>query len=232
MTKTLRRDLAEWSHLRALVRRAGGGTTVGCAERGGGGRAEGTDLEAGARTGNRGRWATTRARRHSRLALGVRFELAWPVISRHVVSRAVAKSARTWRRFSLSAPLPEALCTPMAAGAERAGFEEFVAPNGNKKLRCRLTGHEIADRPEAIEAHLASRRYRIAAAKVPKESVAEWEKHYIVPSKNGGHGRGVLYCTLTRTHLNAVKEELEAHIQGRRYKAALGACRCVSADGD
>lgn len=119
----------------------------------------------------------------------------------------------------------------MAAAAARDGFEAFVAPNGAKKLRCRLTGHELADRPDAIEAHLASRRYRNAAARVPAEAMREYEKHFIVPSKNGGHGRGVLYCTLTRTHLNAVRDELEAHIAGRRYRAALGTQPAVRTRG-
>lgn len=105
---------------------------------------------------------------------------------------------------------------------QRSGFEAFEAPNGSKKLRCKLTGHEFPDRQEALDAHLKSRRYLIAAARVPPDEVNTYAQHYIVPSKGGGHGRGVLYCTLTKTHLNAVKEELDAHVHGRRYQAALG----------
>ena len=115
---------------------------------------------------------------------------------------------------------------------ERSAFEAFEAPNGTKKLRCRLTGHEILDRPDAISAHLSSRRYRLASAKVSDNALATYAEHYIVPSKGGGHGRGVLYCTLTKTHLNAVKEELDAHIQGRRYKTALGAYTVCLQRGD
>lgn len=104
----------------------------------------------------------------------------------------------------------------------RQGFESFTSLNGKRKLRCLLTGHEILDDPKQIEAHLSSRKYRLARGKLPDDTLKSYEEKFIVPSKGGGYGKGVLYCTLTKTHLNAVKEEIDDHINGRRYKAALG----------
>eukprot|EP00961_Rhodomonas_salina_P187944 2536624-Rhodomonas_salina.2 len=94
------------------------------------------------------------------------------------------------------------------------------------KCRCKVTGHEMKPLKDVVEvsagvrgrelAHLNGKRYKKEKAKRAAEKY-DFEKYApdIVQSRKDPRK---LFCHLTKTVLNKVPEELELHVNGRRFK--------------
>jgi hypothetical protein len=84
-----------------------------------------------------------------------------------------------------------------------------------KKLHCVWTGHDLLPNLDKLKTHVATSRFT-TAKKSSQVDLSQYQ--HIVPHKRSAHR---CYCLLTRRELNKNREEIEKHINGRRYKAAL-----------
>eukprot|EP01134_Creolimax_fragrantissima_P007620 CFRG7620T1 len=107
-------------------------------------------------------------------------------------------------------PLPEEVKTWLE---EHANVFE-VLPTG--KLQCKVTKHELPGRIDLIEMHLNTRKY-ILASKRAAVVIPDKYKDIIVTNekKNKQH---MLFCVLTRRSFMRTPEELDTHLNGRRFK--------------
>lgn len=101
----------------------------------------------------------------------------------------------------------------------------------NGKIRCTLTGTDLPPKIEVLEAFWSGRTYR-AALKRRAESwdLSKYAPH-IIPHKSLATK---VYCRRTKRILNKDKDEIERHMQGRRFKFALSQWKPkpVPADGE
>mmetsp|Transcript_5423 Transcript_5423/g.7621 ORF Transcript_5423/g.7621 Transcript_5423/m.7621 type:complete len:241 (-) Transcript_5423:45-767(-) len=84
------------------------------------------------------------------------------------------------------------------------------------KIRSKTTKHEMPARLDVIEQYANSAKYKKAL---------EWYQHdfnqyqpWIIPHKR--HPKR-LFCTLTRRDINKIPAEVQAHVNGKKYKLAL-----------
>ena len=71
----------------------------------------------------------------------------------------------------------------------------------------------------ALQKHFQGRKYQRKRAKfVPAFDYAQYEP-YLVPHRH--NPKHQLYCTLTKCYVNRQPKEVLAHVEGRRYRAAL-----------
>ena len=66
-----------------------------------------------------------------------------------------------------------------------------------------------------LEQYVASQGYQLNRRRNLEVDFSKYEKLGIVPHKRTPKTR--LYCTVTKQPLNKLEEEVENHIQGRRY---------------
>jgi hypothetical protein len=87
------------------------------------------------------------------------------------------------------------------------------------KYRCKLTGHEMLPQQAVVEAHLKGKKYSKAKA-MEKVKQYDFAKHlpHIVENKRDPRK---LFCHRTKLHLNKVPEEVETHVNGRRFRARM-----------
>jgi len=87
------------------------------------------------------------------------------------------------------------------------------------KCRCKLTGHEMLPQQAVVEAHLKGKKYSKAKA-MEKVKQYDFAKHlpHIVENKRDPRK---LFCHRTKLHLNKVPEEVETHVNGRRFRARM-----------
>jgi len=86
----------------------------------------------------------------------------------------------------------------------------------NGKIRCTTTGHEMPCKADALSSYVNGKKYRMAKSCYAQD-FTEYEPH-IVPSKK--HPKR-LYCKLTKKELNKIPEEVEKHVNGKKYRQAL-----------
>ena len=87
------------------------------------------------------------------------------------------------------------------------------------RIRCLVTDHEMARSLPALKAHFEGRRFRNKVSKwKPGFDFAQFEP-YIVPDKS--NPKHFLYCRLTKRTLPRLAKDVEAHVQGRRYRSNL-----------
>ena len=78
-------------------------------------------------------------------------------------------------------------------------MDEFVASHSdaevmeNGKIRCTLTGHEVAPQLATVQAYWMGKKYRNAKAR--REYDYSQHEPYLVPHTKSEH---LLYCTLTK----------------------------------
>jgi len=84
----------------------------------------------------------------------------------------------------------------------------------NGKIRCKLTGHDIPKRLDALQAHWKGRVYRRAIENRKKSVDLTPYQPHIVPHKRDHR---LVYCRLTMKVLHNDMEEIEKHVQGRRF---------------
>ena len=84
--------------------------------------------------------------------------------------------------------------------------------NGKQRIHCTLTKRDILPNVPELEAHLISKAFK----------KAQWYAHdyskyepFIVPHKSNPKR---LYCNVTSTTLNRIPEQIERHVQGKRFK--------------
>lgn len=80
------------------------------------------------------------------------------------------------------------------------------------KVQCRLSGHEMPPKAEAIRAYIDGSAYRRAESRsrVDLESLLP----YIIPSRTSSHK---LYCKLTQREINFLADEVTAHMTGAKF---------------
>ncbi|KAK2144052.1 hypothetical protein LSH36_790g00008 [Paralvinella palmiformis] len=86
------------------------------------------------------------------------------------------------------------------------------------KVKCKLSGHEMPCKAEAIESYIKGKKYRRLKAKEDL-NIESYMKHLELSSKKG-NGRQ-LYCKLTCRYISDEPQHIYRHIQGRRFQKAL-----------
>ncbi|CAM9417934.1 unnamed protein product, partial [Discosporangium mesarthrocarpum] len=93
---------------------------------------------------------------------------------------------------------------------------EFLNIGLNGKVHCSLTGHDIPARVDAIQQHLGSKKLK----KHKEWYSTDFSKYlpYITAHKSDPK---LLFCHLTKMELNRIPSQVEAHVNGKRYKNRL-----------
>ncbi|KAA8492453.1 Surfeit locus protein 2 [Porphyridium purpureum] len=103
--------------------------------------------------------------------------------------------------------------------AERSDEARLVEEDGKLKVQCTLTGHEMQPDMKTLhqywlgKALKRARQERAAAA----YDFSQYEPH-VVPHRTNAKK---LFCLFTRMVLNRVPEQIERHVNGRRFKFHL-----------
>ncbi|XP_064649023.1 surfeit locus protein 2-like [Lineus longissimus] len=87
-----------------------------------------------------------------------------------------------------------------------------------KKVKCRLSGHEMPCKPEAINSYLEGKKFKKLQSH--KEFDYEKYKQHLVPNKKKKH-ENQLFCKLTLRTLNKQPVHVLRHVNGKRFKRAL-----------
>ena len=123
-----------------------------------------------------------------------------------------------------------------------AAMDEFLASHSdaevmeNGKIRCTLTGHEVAPQLATVQAYWMGKKYRNAKAR--REYDYSQHEPYLVPHTKSEH---LLYCTLTKQPVSKQQRAVEGHLNGKKFKRlkalalapqAAGSSRAGGADED
>lgn len=90
---------------------------------------------------------------------------------------------------------------------------DFLSLNEFNKIHCDVTGHDMPAKVEAIQAHLASPKFK-KAKEWYKADFSKYEPHITAHKKDPK----LLFCHRTQRSLNRIPSEVEAHVNGRRFK--------------
>lgn len=89
---------------------------------------------------------------------------------------------------------------------------DFLSLLPTNRILCKVTGHEMPARADAVAAHIQGKKFKKAL---------EWYKHdfseylpHIVPHKRNPKK---MFCLLTRQALNRIPEEVKRHCEGKRF---------------
>jgi len=98
----------------------------------------------------------------------------------------------------------------------------FEILEGNKKVRCILTKHEIPYNEDAISKYTAGKKFlRVyKGLKAPdkfSQKIDVKYKEFFIPSKKS---KSRVYCTLTKKEINNIPHEIERCIDGYKFKKA------------
>jgi hypothetical protein len=93
-------------------------------------------------------------------------------------------------------------------------FLSIVNTDYGEKVECELTKHQIKPKVELIEQHLRSKKLERAQKGWFKDDWVEEFLPWIVPHKRDAKR---LYCTLTQLAVNKIPEEVEKHVNGKRF---------------
>jgi len=96
----------------------------------------------------------------------------------------------------------------------------FEVLNGNKKVRCTLTKHEIPCTEDSLSTYIKGKKFQLIYGnmKAPEKYAFKIDnkyKEFFVPSKTS---KTKVYCRLTKKEINNVPHEIEKHIAGYRFK--------------
>ncbi|ESO07239.1 hypothetical protein HELRODRAFT_152821, partial [Helobdella robusta] len=86
------------------------------------------------------------------------------------------------------------------------------------QIRCKLSGHEIPCRLDAIEQYVSGKKYQ----KLSKESLMDLSqyKDHIIPSTKPNQEH-LLFCKLTCRHINNTVDGIQNHIKGKKFQRAF-----------
>jgi len=93
---------------------------------------------------------------------------------------------------------------------------DFVYNPETNRVSCKITGHDMLPSIEHLEKHLRGNKYKLTLAY--NADFTKYEQYFIIPHTK--HPKK-LYCTLTGMALNKIPEELDKHVEGRRFKKAF-----------
>mmetsp|Transcript_18333 Transcript_18333/g.45003 ORF Transcript_18333/g.45003 Transcript_18333/m.45003 type:complete len:314 (-) Transcript_18333:215-1156(-) len=88
----------------------------------------------------------------------------------------------------------------------------------NGKIRCLITGHEMARDLNVMQKHWAGKSYKKKKRASSRTRVNLDDYEGIIPHK---FNKNMAFCTLTKDTLNVDRKELENHVKGRRYRRKL-----------
>ena len=106
------------------------------------------------------------------------------------------------------------------SGDLEALLREFpsLARLDDGRVRCALTGHVMAPRPEAVQPYVRGKKYAAALAKDKHmESLKEFEPH-IVRSK---YHPDKLFCRITGRLVQAKESSVVQHSTGKRFERGI-----------
>lgn len=87
----------------------------------------------------------------------------------------------------------------------------FLGKDGEGKVHCAITGHDIVSAYDAVKQHLASKAYKKACWY--KADYSKYEPHIVAHKRYPKK----LFCTLTRIALNKIPSQLEKHVAGKKF---------------
>ncbi len=98
-------------------------------------------------------------------------------------------------------------------------LSSYVERTESGRLRCLVTGHEMAPTLAAARPHFEGKRFGNLVKKwKPAFDYAQFEPYIVADSSNPKH---FLYCRLTKRRLPRQAAVVEKHVQGRRYRSNL-----------
>ncbi|XP_073697021.1 surfeit locus protein 2 [Garra rufa] len=86
-----------------------------------------------------------------------------------------------------------------------------------KKIRCTLNGHEFPCSLEELQHFTEGKKYKKLSSQAEFD-YSQYEPHIVNSTKQPNH----LFCKLTLRHINRVPQHVLRHVNGKRYKKALG----------
>jgi len=102
-------------------------------------------------------------------------------------------------------------------------LSEFEAEGGRAKVKCALTGHEMPATVDAVQSYISGRRYKRAVWQA-----FDYSKYEPWLVANGKDER-LLWCTLSKRAVNKIPEDVEKHVNGRRFKRLKAAAEAEKA---
>lgn len=108
----------------------------------------------------------------------------------------------------------------MASGELKALLAQYesLSINDRGKVHCDLTGHDMPARAADVLAYVNGSRFLMAQKRGIDDTFLESIKPWIAAHRRDPKK---LYCTLTRHEINKIKDEVEAHMQGKRFQRLL-----------
>lgn len=104
------------------------------------------------------------------------------------------------------------MSAPSLAALLEANKKTLVLLPSNK-IKCTVTQHEMPARADVVNAYLLGAKYQ-KALKWYNNDFEKYEPHIVADKRDSKK----LYCTITGTKLNRIPEEVEKHVNGKRYK--------------
>ncbi|NP_001080229.1 surfeit 2 L homeolog [Xenopus laevis] len=89
--------------------------------------------------------------------------------------------------------------------------------SAGNKVRCILTGHELACRLPELQSFTGGKKYQNLTRSSSSFDFTSFEPHVVPSTKNPKQ----LFCKLTLRHINKIPEHIQRHVQGKRYTRAL-----------
>lgn len=86
------------------------------------------------------------------------------------------------------------------------------------QIKCIYSGHEMPANLELLEKYVSTKKYRSLRDRSTHD-FSRYEANFIVP----GRAPQTFYCTITKMVLKADSQEIQRHMNGKKYKSALAA---------
>lgn len=85
--------------------------------------------------------------------------------------------------------------------------------NVTRRVKCSQSGHEMPAVVEIIERYVASKKYK----KITQWYTYDFSRYepFIIQHRRKPHS---LYCNVTETVINRIPEEVERHVNGKKFK--------------
>lgn len=94
----------------------------------------------------------------------------------------------------------------------------LVSTEYGDKIKCNLTQHEMKPDVDIVKEFLRSPKLKRALAGWYQD---DWVEKYAPEIIQHKHNPKMLYCTVTKVSLNKIPDEVNAHVNGKKYQRAL-----------
>ncbi|KAG5177664.1 surfeit locus protein 2-domain-containing protein [Tribonema minus] len=101
---------------------------------------------------------------------------------------------------------------------------DFLSLNEHGKAHCNVTNLDIPARVDALKTHLASKKF-IKQRDWYSYDFSKYEPHIVANKKDPK----LLFCKLTMKPLNRIPEEIETHVNGKRFKRLVAEAEAAQA---